>query len=37
MIGEGPVVLGTTVINARVFDGSTLREWTSVRFAGGLI
>ncbi|MCU1405658.1 MAG: hypothetical protein JWQ43_1961 [Glaciihabitans sp.] len=37
MIGEGSVVLGTTVINARVFDGSTLREWTSVRFAGGLI
>ncbi|WP_051420849.1 amidohydrolase family protein [Paenarthrobacter nicotinovorans] len=27
----------TTIVNARVFDGTTLQEWTSVRFEGGLI
>jgi imidazolonepropionase-like amidohydrolase len=27
----------TAILNARVFDGTRLREWTSVRFAGGII
>ncbi|MEU4745203.1 amidohydrolase family protein [Actinosynnema sp. NPDC023658] len=27
----------TTIVNAKVFDGTTSRDWTSVRFAGGLI
>ncbi|MFF1634143.1 amidohydrolase family protein [Leifsonia sp. NPDC058248] len=27
----------TTIVNARVFDGTTLQDWTSVRVAGGLI
>jgi imidazolonepropionase-like amidohydrolase len=27
----------TAIVNARVFDGTRLREWTSVRFAGGII
>ncbi|MFF3559626.1 amidohydrolase family protein [Streptomyces sp. NPDC002574] len=27
----------TAVVNARVFDGTRLRDWTSVRFAGGVI
>lgn len=27
----------TTIVNARVFDGTSLRDWTSVRFADGLI
>jgi imidazolonepropionase-like amidohydrolase len=27
----------TTIVNARVFDGTRLRDWTSVRFADGII
>lgn len=27
----------TTIVNAKVFDGTRLRDWTSVRFADGLI
>ena len=27
----------TTIVNAKVFDGATSRDWTSVRFADGLI
>ncbi|MGH9016339.1 MAG: amidohydrolase family protein, partial [Acidimicrobiales bacterium] len=27
----------TTIVNARVFDGTAARDWTSVRFADGLI
>ncbi|HEX6343836.1 amidohydrolase family protein [Umezawaea sp.] len=27
----------TTIVNARVFDGTAVRDWTSVRFDGGLI
>jgi len=27
----------TAIVNARVFDGTRLRDWTSVRFAGGVI
>ena len=27
----------TTIVNARVFDGARLRDWTSVRFADGII
>lgn len=27
----------TTIVNAKVFDGATLQDWTSVRFADGLI
>lgn len=27
----------TTIVNAKVFDGTTSRDWTSVRFADGLI
>jgi imidazolonepropionase-like amidohydrolase len=27
----------TAIVNARVFDGTRLRDWTSVRFAGGII
>ena len=27
----------TTIVNAKVFDGTALRDWTSVRFVGGLI
>ena len=27
----------TAIVNARVFDGTRLRDWTSVRFAGGTI
>jgi len=29
--------MATTIVNARVFDGETLRPWTSVRFEGGVI
>ncbi|MEQ4566444.1 amidohydrolase family protein [Paenarthrobacter sp. CAP02] len=28
---------GTAIVNAKVFDGTTLREWTSIRFVDGLI
>ena len=27
----------TTIVNAKVFDGTKLQDWTSVRFADGLI
>ena len=27
----------TTIVNAKVFDGTKSRDWTSVRFADGLI
>jgi predicted amidohydrolase YtcJ len=29
--------VATTIVNARVFDGTTTQNWTSVRFADGLI
>ncbi|WP_104090252.1 amidohydrolase family protein [Arthrobacter sp. GMC3] len=35
--GEDPLKKATTIVNAKVFDGTTLREWTSVRFVDGLI
>lgn len=35
--GKDVVAVPTTIVNARVFDGTTSREWTSVRFADGLI
>jgi imidazolonepropionase-like amidohydrolase len=31
------VTTATTIVNAKVFDGTKPRDWTSVRFAGGLI
>jgi imidazolonepropionase-like amidohydrolase len=31
------VAAATTIVNAKVFDGATSRDWTSVRFADGLI
>jgi imidazolonepropionase-like amidohydrolase len=31
------VAAATTIVNAKVFDGTTLQHWTSVRFADGLI
>jgi imidazolonepropionase-like amidohydrolase len=31
------VAAATTIVNAKVFDGTTLQDWTSVRFADGLI
>jgi len=27
----------TTIVNARVFDGARLQDWTSVRFADGIV
>ncbi|MGZ3145733.1 amidohydrolase family protein [Lentzea chajnantorensis] len=29
--------MATTIVNARVFDGRAVRDWTSVRFAEGLV
>ena len=34
---EGTLGAATTIVNARVFDGTKLQDWTSVRFADGLI
>jgi imidazolonepropionase-like amidohydrolase len=31
------VAAATTIVNAKVFDGTTSQDWTSVRFADGLI
>jgi imidazolonepropionase-like amidohydrolase len=31
------VAVATTIVNAKVFDGAKLADWTSVRFADGLI
>jgi imidazolonepropionase-like amidohydrolase len=31
------LVAATTIVNARVFDGTTSQAWTSVRFSNGLI
>jgi predicted amidohydrolase YtcJ len=31
------VAAATTIVNAKVFDGAASRDWTSVRFADGLI
>jgi imidazolonepropionase-like amidohydrolase len=31
------VAAATTIVNAKVFDGTKSRDWTSVRFADGLI
>jgi imidazolonepropionase-like amidohydrolase len=31
------VAAATTIVNAKVFDGTKLQDWTSVRFADGLI
>jgi imidazolonepropionase-like amidohydrolase len=35
--GRGLVSKATAIVNARVFDGTRLRDWTSVRFADGII
>lgn len=35
--GKDVVAVPTTIVNARVFDGTRQREWTSVRFADGLV
>jgi imidazolonepropionase-like amidohydrolase len=35
--GNGLVSKATAIVNARVFDGTRLRDWTSVRFADGII
>jgi imidazolonepropionase-like amidohydrolase len=34
---EDAVAAATTIVNAKVFDGAASRDWTSVRFADGLI
>ncbi|MFD7660932.1 amidohydrolase family protein, partial [Actinosynnema sp. NPDC059797] len=34
---EDRVAAATTIVNAKVFDGTRSRDWTSVRFADGLI
>lgn len=34
---EYRVAAATTIVNAKVFDGTRSRDWTSVRFADGLI
>jgi imidazolonepropionase-like amidohydrolase len=34
---RGLVSKATAIVNARVFDGTRLRDWTSVRFADGII
>jgi imidazolonepropionase-like amidohydrolase len=31
------VAAATTIVNAKVFDGTKSQDWTSVRFADGLI
>ena len=36
-VGRGLVPKATAIVNARVFDGTRLRDWTSVRFADGII
>lgn len=36
-LGEDAVAAATTIVNAKVFDGTKLQDWTSVRFADGLI
>jgi imidazolonepropionase-like amidohydrolase len=35
--GEDVLGAATTIVNAKVFDGTRSQDWTSVRFAGGLI
>ena len=35
--GEDVVAAATTIVNAKVFDGTKSQDWTSVRFADGLI
>jgi imidazolonepropionase-like amidohydrolase len=35
--GEDALGAPTTIVNAKVFDGTRSRDWTSVRFADGLI
>jgi imidazolonepropionase-like amidohydrolase len=34
---EDALGVATTIVNAKVFDGTSSRDWTSVRFADGLI
>jgi hypothetical protein len=36
-LGEDALGAATTIVNAKVFDGTKSRDWTSVRFADGLI
>jgi len=36
-LGEDALGAATTIVNAKVFDGTKLQDWTSVRFADGLI
>ena len=36
-LGEDALGAATTIVNAKVFDGTTLRDWTSIRFVDGLI
>jgi len=36
-LGEDALGAATTIVNAKVFDGTQPRDWTSVRFADGLI
>jgi imidazolonepropionase-like amidohydrolase len=36
-LGRGLVSKPTAIVNGRVFDGTRLRDWTSVRFADGII
>ena len=35
--GEDALGAATTIVNAKVFDGTKSQDWTSVRFADGLI
>src|SRR5690349_23057526 len=36
-LGEDALGAATTIVNAKVFDGTKSQDWTSVRFADGLI
>jgi imidazolonepropionase-like amidohydrolase len=36
-LGEDAVAAATTIVNAKVFDGKKLQDWTSVRFTEGRI
>src|SRR5579863_3380827 len=36
-LGEDALGAATTIVNAKVFDGTKSRDWTSVRFADGLV
>src|SRR6185437_10793607 len=36
-LGEDALGAATTIVNAKVFDGTKSQDWTSVRFADGLV